>query len=79
MARNIFYPGSIQDDFRSRGLMSVKEFMNWADMSRWKFYDLAKKKKLRPRKVDGRTVVPIEEAERWLRDLPEYEAKGERE
>lgn len=62
-----FNPG----DFPGRRVMSVEEFLAWAGISRWKFYDLVKNGEIRPRKIGSRTVIPIEEAERWLRDLPE--------
>ncbi|MBP1625952.1 MAG: Helix-turn-helix domain [Holophagaceae bacterium] len=54
-----------------RGVMSVEEFLQWAGISRWLFYKLVKQGAIRPRKVQSRTIIPIEEAERWLRNLPE--------
>lgn len=59
-----------------RGAMSVEEFLQWAGISRWLFYRLVKQGAIRPRKIQSRTVVPVEEAERWLRDLPELIASS---
>ena len=55
----------------SRGAMNVEEFLKWSGISRWLFYKLVKSGHIRPRKARRRTVIPIEEAERWLRELPE--------
>jgi len=54
-----------------RGAMSVDEFLQWAGISRWMFYQLVKRGLIHPKKIGTRTVVPVEEAERWLRELPE--------
>lgn len=54
-----------------RGAMNVEEFLQWAGISRWLFYKLVKSGQIRPRKARRRTVIPFEEAERWLRELPE--------
>jgi len=59
-----------------RGALSVEEFLQWASISRWLFYRLVKQGAIRPKKVCGRTVIPVEEAERWLRDLPELTASS---
>lgn len=71
MASNNLYPPFNPGDIPGRRVMSVEEFLAWAGISRWKFYDLVKHKQIRPRKIGSRTVIPIEEAERWLRELPE--------
>ncbi len=54
-----------------RGAMSVEEFLHWAGISRWLFYKLVKSGQIRPKKIQSRTVIPVEEAARWLRELPE--------
>ena len=51
--------------------MSVEEFLHWAGISRWLFYKLVKSGQIRPKKIQSRTVIPVEEAARWLRELPE--------
>ena len=71
MASNNLYPPFNLGEFPGRRVMHVEEFLAWAGISRWKFYDLVKQKAIRPRKIGSRTVIPIEEAERWLRELPE--------
>lgn len=55
----------------NRGAMNVEEFLHWAGISRWLFYRLVKSGQIRPRKARRRTVIPVEEAERWLQELPE--------
>ena len=54
----------------ARGAMNVEEFLKWAGISRWLFYKLVKSGQIRPRKARSRTIIPVEEAERWLRELP---------
>lgn len=70
MASSMFYPTN-PGEISGRRILSVEEFLSWAGISRWKFYDLVKQKAIRPRKIGSRTVIPIEEAERWLSELPE--------
>lgn len=57
--------------FPSRPVMSVEEFLKWAGISRWLFYKLVKEGKIHPKKIGARTVILVEEAERWLRELPD--------
>ncbi len=71
MASSNLYPNPNPEDFPGRRVMSVEEFLAWAGISRWKFYDIVKRQEIRPKKIGSRTVIPIEEAERWLRELPE--------
>lgn len=70
MASSMFYPTN-PGGIPGRRILSVEEFLDWSGISRWKFYDLVKQKAIRPRKIGSRTVIPIEEAERWLSELPE--------
>ncbi len=53
------------------GAMSVKEFIRWAGISRWMFYELVKRGQIHPKKIRSRTVIFREEAERFARELPE--------
>jgi len=71
MASSILFPPLNPEDFPGRRVMHVEEFLGWAGISRWKFYDLVKNKQIHPRKIGSRTVIPVEEAERWFRELPE--------
>jgi len=50
--------------------LSVEAFMHWAGISRFLFYQEVKRGRIQPRKCGGRTMIPVEEAERWLRELP---------
>ncbi|OJW65808.1 MAG: hypothetical protein BGO65_07725 [Afipia sp. 64-13] len=51
----------------NRGAMSVNEFAIWAAIGRTTAWKEIKEGRLRPVKVCARTIVPMEEAERWLR------------
>jgi hypothetical protein len=57
-------------EFRSRGALSIAEFVQWAGIRRWKFFDEVRRKRLFPKKIGTRTVVFWEEVERWARELP---------
>jgi hypothetical protein len=59
-----------EGEFRSRGALSIPEFLRWAGIRRWKFFDEVRRKRLFPKKIGTRTVVFWEEAERWARELP---------
>jgi len=61
----------VQDPIHYRGAMSVKEFIQWAGISRWLFYELVRRGLIHPKKISSRTVIFREEAERWARELPE--------
>lgn len=50
----------------NRGAMSVNEFAIWAAIGRTTAWKEIKEGRLRPVKVCARTIVPVEEAERWL-------------
>jgi hypothetical protein len=51
--------------------MTVEEFLPWAGISRFLFYQEVRRGRIHPKKCGGRTMVPVQEAERWLRELPE--------
>ena len=52
------------------GAMTVKDFTQWAGVSRQTFYRLVAEGKITIRKVGTRTLVLKSEAERWLAGLP---------
>ena len=54
-------------NLNNRGAMSVNEFAIWAAIGRTTAWKEIKEGRLRPVKVCARTIVPMEEAERWLR------------
>ena len=49
---------------------TVEEFCRMFRVCRTRFYQLWRDKEIAPRKLGGRTVVPVEEAERWFQSLP---------
>ena len=49
---------------------TIEEFCRIYRLCRTRFYQLWKEQEITPRKMGGRTVVPIEEAERWFLALP---------
>lgn len=61
---------SSRNPHQTPGAMTIGEFLRWANIGRSKFYDEVRNKRLFPKKVGTRVVVPAYEAERWLRDLP---------
>lgn len=63
-------PKATEPDHREPAAMSVEAFLRWAGISRFLFYQEVKRGRIRPRKCGGRTVIPVQEAERWLQDLP---------
>jgi len=52
------------------GLMSVKAFCRWAGIGKSKFYKEIRDERLNPSKVGSRTMVTLDEAERWRSALP---------
>lgn len=62
---------SLDDDFCGRAAMKVETFLRWAGISRFLFYQEVKRGNIRPKKCGARTMIPMDEAERWLRELPE--------
>lgn len=53
-----------------QGAFSVKEFLSWARISRTKFYEEVGARRIEVRKLGKKTLVPRQEAERWLDSLP---------
>lgn len=49
---------------------SVREFCQWANISRSTFYKEVKLRRLSPVKLGKKTLVLRSEAERWLYQLP---------
>lgn len=58
------------------GAMSIAQFCAWSAISRGLYFLEVKAGKLVPRKVGRRTIIPIEEAKRWLANLPSRDRKG---
>ena len=56
-----------------RGAISVKEFCAWASIGRTAAYEEIANGRLRVRKAGRRTLIPINEAQRWLDALPSHE------
>jgi hypothetical protein len=52
--------------------MRVEAFLRWAGISRFLFYQEVNLGHILPKKCGARTVIPVEEAHRWLRDLPNF-------
>jgi len=52
------------------GAMSVPEFCAWASIGRTAAYGEIKAGRLCAKKCGSRTIIPCDEARKWLRDLP---------
>ncbi len=63
---------SIDSGASERLLLSVSEFCKQTGLSRSKAYLELSEGTLRARKIGRRTVIPIQEARRWIEQLPEY-------
>jgi excisionase family DNA binding protein len=50
--------------------LSVREFCDEYGIGLTKFYDEVKKGRLCIRKIGRKTIIPRDEAERWLKHLP---------
>ena len=64
-------PKPAPQDRREPAAMKVETFLHWAGISRFLFYQEVKHGRIRPKKCGGRTMIPVQEAERWLQDLPD--------
>jgi excisionase family DNA binding protein len=53
-----------------RGAYSIKEFCEWASVSRTTVYREMVDGRLKSRKVRGRTLILKSDAETWLHSLP---------
>lgn len=51
--------------------LRVEDFLRWAGISRFLFYQEVKRGRIRPKKCGARTMIPLAEAERWLSELPD--------
>lgn len=69
--QNDIHQASFPGEFAGKGFLSVNEFLRWAGISRFLFYKLVKTGQIVPRKINRRTVIPVEEALRWRGSLPE--------
>jgi hypothetical protein len=52
--------------------MKVEAFLRWAGISRFLFYQEVNRGRILPKKCGARTVIPVAEAQRWLRELPDF-------
>lgn len=55
----------------SRGALSINQFCEWASIQRTKYYELVSNKEITPRKIGGKPVILMRDAEAWLNALPE--------
>ena len=55
----------------NRAAMTVQEFLDWAAIKKTTFYREVKAGRSSTRKVGRRTLVLIEDANRWLEGLPQ--------
>ena len=55
--------------------LRIPEFCRAFGVGRSKFYELAARRELHPRKSGKQTLIPVAEAERWFNGLPAYEPK----
>lgn len=54
-----------------RGAMSINQFCDWAGIGRTKYYELVSCKEITPRRIGGKPVILMRDAEDWLAALPE--------
>ena len=59
--------------FTDLAAMKVETFLHWAGISRFLFYKEVRRGRIRPKKCGSRTMIPMEEAARWLRELPDLD------
>lgn len=57
------------------GALSIRAFCLWSSISRAQFYLEWDAGRIEPRKVGRRTLIPVQEACRWLDSLPVSGAK----
>jgi len=55
---------------KDKGAFSVEEFVEWAGIGRTLAFAEMKSGRLVARKCGRRTIIPAEEAQRWLQQLP---------
>ena len=54
-----------------RGALSIRQFCEYASVQRTKYYELVKNKEITPRRIGGKPVILMKDAEAWLESLPE--------
>ena len=54
--------------FSERRALNVNEFCAVYGIGRTKFYSEVKNKRINVARIGGKTLIPRDEAERWLRD-----------
>ncbi|MEP4703342.1 MAG: helix-turn-helix domain-containing protein [Hyphomicrobiales bacterium] len=54
---------------QKRGAMTVKEFLDWARISRTTFYKEVNNGRIPIRKVGKRTLIAMDDAKNWLANL----------
>lgn len=59
-----------ENNHRPRGAMSVNDFAIWAGIGRTSAWKEIRERRLCAVKVSARTIVPMEEAHRWLSTRP---------
>jgi hypothetical protein len=63
-------------NIREQAPMKVEEFLHRVGISRFLFYQEVKRGRIHPKKCGARTMIPVEEAERWLRELPDIDTSS---
>lgn len=56
-----------------KAALSTKEFCEAYGVGQTKLYELLHSGELQAKKVDGKTLIPVYEADRWLKSLPNFE------
>lgn len=55
----------------SPGALSINQFCEWASIQRTKYYELVAAKEITPRRIGGKPVILMKDAQAWLNALPE--------
>jgi predicted site-specific integrase-resolvase len=53
-------------------MMPFRQWLKENGIGRTKGYQLAREGKIHPKKVDGKVMITMEEAERYVNSLPDY-------
>jgi len=54
----------------SKRVLTISEFIDAYGVGRTKLYELIKNNEIAVKKFGRKTLIPIDEAERWLESLP---------
>tara|TARA_R100001163_G_C4933532_1_gene108446 strand:- start:77 stop:256 length:180 start_codon:yes stop_codon:yes gene_type:complete len=54
----------------SKRVLTITEFIDAYGIGRTKLYELIKNNEIAVKKFGRKTLIPIDEAERWLESLP---------